>query len=173
DAFHVNVNPRIRNCALALDSHRCADQFQCCDLAQWDLCASGRGNDDLLERLKIFAKISIVTKIDAVTLKALHRGRQRHATERHFEHFLHVANGKSVARDLVAINIEFDVVATHHAFAKNAGSPRHLAHHCFDLPGDPLKFRKVWSGDLDAHRSFDSSGEHIDPRFDRHGPSVV
>jgi hypothetical protein len=127
DAFHIDVNPRIRNCAFAFDSHRSTDHFQRRELAEWNLRAGWSGNDDLLECLEVFAKITIVTKIDAVALEAFHRRRQGHASQRHFEHFLHVADGKAVARDLVAIDVEFDVVAAHHALGEYAGRTRHLA----------------------------------------------
>src|SRR4030095_9932058 len=173
DAFHIDVNPRIRNCSLAFNSHRCADQFQCCDLAQWNLRASGSGNNDLLECFEIFTKITIVTKIDAVALDAFHRRCEGHASERHFEHFLHVANGKSVARELVAIDVELDVVAADHAFAEYTGRTGHLTDNSFDFSSYALEFRKIGPGDLDAHGSFDSGGKHIDPRFDRHGPCIV
>ena len=166
DAFHIDVNPGIRNSALAFDSHRCADQFQCCDLAKWNLRASGSGNNDLLERLEIFAKITIVTKIDAIALEAFHRRCEGHASERHFEHFLHVANGKSVARDLVTIDVELDVVAAHHAFGEHAGRTWNLTDNSFDFSSYALEFCKVGSGDFDSHWSFDSGGEHIDPRFE-------
>ena len=97
------------------------------------------GNDDLLECLEIFAKITIVTKIDAVALEAFHRGRQGHSSERHFEHFLNVTQGKPVARDLVAIDVELDVVAAHHALGEYAGRTRHLTDNSFDFSSDALE----------------------------------
>ena len=111
----------------------------------------------MLQCVKVLAKITIVTKIDAVALEAFHGGRQRHASERHFEDFLHIANSKSVPRDLVAINVELDVVTAHHALGKHAGCARNLTDDSFDFSSDTLQFRKVGSGNIGATRVQESS----------------
>src|SRR4029450_8515841 len=127
-------------------------------------------NNDLLKCLKIFAKITIVTKIDAVPLKTFHCGRQGHASERHFEHFLNVTQGKPVARDLIAIDVELDVVAAHHALGEHAGRTWNLTNNSFNFSSDPLELCKVGSGDFDSDGSFDSSGEHVGSRGNRRRP---
>ena len=173
DALHIHVNPGVGHGGLALDAHRGADGLDLGQLAERHLRAGGRGHDDLAQGAEVLAEIAAVAQVDRVALQALDRGGQRHAAQGDFQHVLHVAHGEAVAGDGVAVDVELDVVAAHGALGKRAERAGHAFDDRLDLRGDPLQFRQVRPGDLDADGRLDAGGQHVDAGLDRHGPGVV
>ena len=173
DVFHIHVNPGVGHGAFALDAHRSADHFHFRQLAERHLRAGWRGHDDFAQRFEVLTEVAVVTEIHRVTLQAFDRRRERHSAERDFENVLDRANRQPVAGNLVAVDVEFDVVAAHHALGEDARRAGHLPHHHFNLRRDALQLREVRARDLDAHRSLDAGRQHVDARLDRHRPGVV
>ena len=139
DSLNINVDPCVRDGAFAFDAHWSADDFDLGELAEWNLRAGGSRDDDLLEGLEVFAEIAVVSQVYGVAFESLDRGRERHASEGDFQHVLHVADTQAVAGNLIAVDQELDVVATHDALGEDAAGIRHLADDSLDLCCDTFE----------------------------------
>src|SRR5262249_100825 len=91
DVLHVDVNPGVWNRALTFHAHWRPYEVQFCDLTQWNLRTGRRRNNNLPERVKIFAEVAIVAEIDAVTFETFNGCCKRHSTKCNFENLLNIA----------------------------------------------------------------------------------
>ena len=107
-------------------------------------CApEGRRHDDLAQGFEVLAEVAVVAEVDSVALQALDRRGERHAAQGDFQDILHLADRKAVAGDVVAVDVELDVVAAHDALGVGAGGAGDLPHDRLDLRGDALQLREV------------------------------
>jgi hypothetical protein len=90
----------------------------------------------------------------------------------HRHHVLHVLDGKAVARELGAVGVDIEIVATDHTLGEGTGGAGHRAHHCLDLAGEPFDFGEVLAVNLDSDGGADAGREHVDARLDRHRPRI-
>ena len=141
-------------------------------MPQRNLLPGGRRHQDGFEGGNVVAKVAVVTQVHRVSLQALDRSGDVHASDRRLNHILNIADGQAVAGNGIPVDGEIQVVAAHDALGVNAECARHIAHDHLDLLAQLLERIQIRAGQLDADRRLDAGREHVDARLDRHGPRV-
>jgi hypothetical protein len=143
--------------------------------ASWregNLCSARRRHEHAPELIQIFAEVACVTDVDAVALAAFHGGRHVLAADRGHDDVLAVGNRQAVARELVAVEREVEVVAAGGALGQDAARAADVAQHVLEVLADGLDHLEVRSENLDADRRAYAGGQHVDAILDRHRPDV-
>jgi hypothetical protein len=122
--------------------------------------------------LGVAAQIARIAQIDAVTLATFNGRRNRLAAEGRRDCVLHIADHETVARKRFPVGYDVQIIATNHPLGVGAGRARNRLHDGFDLTGELLHLRQVFTQDLDANRRTNSGREHVGPCLDRHRPGV-
>src|SRR6516225_1564931 len=142
-------------------------------LAEWNLGAARGRHDDLAQGFEVLTEIAIIAQVDGIAFQAFDRSGKRHTAEGNFEYVLYVAQSQAIAGDCVAVNVELDVIAPHHALGKDTGGAGNFSDDCLDLFGDSFKLGQICTCNFDTHGCFNAGGKHVDARFNRHRPGVV
>ena len=122
---------------LGADTGRTLRQLDVSDLAERHRAAVRQRHQNVLgDRLRIRAQIARIADRDGVAFTAFHRGCDGFGAKRHRHHVLHVGDHQTVARQLVTIGEDFEVVAANNTLGIGAGGARDRFEDSFDLAGN-------------------------------------
>ena len=124
------------------DASRALRELDIGDFAQRHRAAIWKRHQNVLcDGLRIGTQIARIADSDGVAFPALHRGGDWLGTERHRHHVLHVGDHQAVARQLVAVGKDFQIVATDDALGVGAGRAWDGFEDAFDLAERPSPWR--------------------------------
>ena len=171
-AVEIDVDPGVAAGVLALDRRRPLADGERGQLRQRHVRAGRGRHEHAAQHGQVVAQFARVPQVDRIALQPLDRERDVAAADRRLDDVLDVADGQAVAGDLVAVDLEVEIVAADHALGEHAERAGLVAQDGFDPLADLLQDGQVGPGDFDADRGLDPGREHVDARLDRHGPGV-
>ena len=171
-ALHVQEHRREQQAVLRGNHRGTTGVLNPSDLTERDLRASGRGHEDLTERLRIRAVLRRIPNPDGKTLAALDGRRQGGLSDRRLNHLLDVADTDPKARGGGTVNLDVEVLTTGDLFGVDVARARDSAHRVTDLPRQFLEHGQVGTEDLHAHFRADPRRQHVDAVDDGHRPDV-
>ena len=172
DVADVHIDPGGRTRIFALNDRRPIDNAEIGYIAQRDLRPRRGRNQHPPERRQIIAQLAAVTDVDRIPLKPLDGLCNIHPADGRHDHILHVAHRQAVPGGFFAVYAIVDKVAADGLVREGAQCARRRLQDGRNALPQIGKHVQVGAHQFDAHRRLDARREHIDARFDGHGPGV-
>ena len=170
---HVHVDVAGQHAVFVPNHRRARQDPQGGELGQWHLRASRCGDEDTSQLLGGVPQLARVAHVDRVAFSALDgRGNALPADGR-FDDLPDVHHGQSIARDLVASDVEIQEIPPRHALGIDTPGAGHLLRHHLEVFADLLNLLQVRPEDFNAHRGPHPGCQHVDAGLDRHGPGIA
>src|SRR5437763_768809 len=96
------------------------------------------GDEDSLERVEVFTKITRIPDINRVAFAAFDGGRDRFAPDGGFNNIVYIAHGETVTSGFDALDVEIEKIAASGALGENAARVGKIGESLLDLNGDIL-----------------------------------
>src|SRR5262249_7988904 len=107
-----------------------------------------------------------------VPFASLHRSGNGLTPHRGFDDLVYLSDAQSITRRIFPLDLVVDVVAAGDALEESAASSLHALQHLLHLKTDILDCFKLRSHHLDADRSANARGDHVDSSPNREQPRI-